>query len=368
MTDVQLTPRERVLRRWLIALAAVIGVMVIAVLAIVLYWLRFVLPTEPDPFTRGPWVAAVGASSARIAWRVDPDQPVQVRATTPAGRTITARDGVLQGLAPGTRYGWVATTGASARAFGSVTTPPATPGAPIRFIIVGDAGTGGEDNVAVVRVAAAQGPAFTVSTGDNVASIAAPVLFDQAIFRPMRPLLAQGPLLGVLGDHDTLWRGGRPLAQALGWPGNGDRSIQRYGPLAFITLGVEADASDLPFLRSALARTRDAEARWVVVHRPVEARNPILPVARQAGVAGVLLGHNHRYERRVVDGVLCLTVGTGGAPRSDGDDFTPESPDALVSIAQFGALRADYARGFTDYAFIGADGAVLDRFRAPAGG
>jgi predicted phosphodiesterase len=368
MTTPDLTRRERLLRRWVIALAATAGVMLILALAVVLYWLRFVLPTEPDPFTRGPWVAAVSPTSARIAWEVEDDQAVDVRVTTPAGRTIAARDGVLRGLAPGTRYGWVATTGQGARAFGSVTTPPVAAAAPVRFIILGDYGVGGEDQYAVARVSAAQGPAFTVSTGDNVYLAAAPVLFDQTIFRPMRPLLAQGPLLGVVGDHDTLWQGGRPLAEVLGWPGDGDRSVQRYGRMAFITLGVEGDASDLPFLRSALARTRDAAARWVLIHRPVEAGNPVLPVIRQAGAAAVLSGHNHRYERRVVDGVLCLTVGTGGAPRSDGDEFTPESADATVSIAEFGSLRADYAAGSVDYAFIDAGGQVLDRFRTPAAG
>jgi hypothetical protein len=66
--------------------------------------------------------------------------------------------------------------------------------------------------------------------------------------------------------------------------------------------------------------------------------------------------------------VLCLTVGTGGAPRSDGDEFTPESADAVVSIAEFGSLRADYGAGAIRYAFIDAAGAVLDRFTTPAGG
>ena len=360
-----LTGRERVLRRWIIALAALAGVMLILVMAVVLYWLRFVLPTEPDPFTRGPWVANVSPTSARIAWQVDPEQAVQVRATGPDGRTITARDGRLTGLAPGTRYGWVADTAGTARAFGSVTTPPLAAGAPVRFIILGDYGVGGEDQYAVARVSAAQGPAFTVSTGDNVYLAAAPVLFDQTIFRPMRPLLAQGPLLGVVGDHDTLWKGGKPLADLFGWPGGGDRSVQRYGRVAFITLGVDGDASDLPFLRRALAATADADARWVIIHRPPDPGNPVLPVVRAAGAAAVLSGHNHRYERRTVNGVLCLTVGTGGAPRSDGDEFTPESPDAVVSLAEFGSLRTDYAAGTIRYAFIDAGGKVRDRFRTP---
>ncbi|MFM8828315.1 MAG: hypothetical protein ACKOGE_03400, partial [Actinomycetota bacterium] len=71
---------------------------------------------------------------------------------------------------------------------------------------------------------------------------------------------------------------------------------------------------------SAIPSTAGAEARWVIIHRPPEPGNPVLPVIRQAGAAAVLSGHNHRYERRSVGGVLCLTVGTGGAPRSDGDD------------------------------------------------
>ncbi|MBM3665545.1 MAG: hypothetical protein FJW92_07110 [Actinobacteria bacterium] len=53
MPGTDLTRRERVLRRWIIALAAIAGVMLILVMAVVLYWLRFVLPTEPDPFSAG---------------------------------------------------------------------------------------------------------------------------------------------------------------------------------------------------------------------------------------------------------------------------------------------------------------------------
>ncbi len=347
------------------AVAALAGVMLVLVVAVVIYWLRFVLPTEPDPFTRGPYVAAVSATSARIAWQAPDGTAVTIRATAPDGATIDAPEGRLTGLRPGTRYGWTASVGGTARAWGSVTTPPVSRAAPIRFVTFGDYGAGGEDEYAVGRVAAAQGPAFTASLGDNVYLAAAPVLFDHNLFQPLRPLLAQGPLLGVLGDHDTLWNGGTALAGTLNWPGQGDRSVQRYGPVALITLGVEGDEADLPFLRQALATTQDAGARYVLVHRPPAAGNPILPVVRAAGVAAVMSGHNHRYERRTVDGVLCLTVGTGGAPRSDGDGFTPVSSDAVVSLAEFGLLRVDLAGRRAAYAFIDATGRTRDRFTGP---
>ena len=71
-------------------------------------------------------------------------------------------------------------------------------------------------------------------------------------------------------------------------------------------------------------------------------------------------------ERRVAAGVLCLTVGTGGAPRSDGDEFTPVSDDAVRSLAVFGTLRVDVARGRVAYAFIDSAGRTRDRFTGPA--
>ena len=83
-------------------------------------------------------------------------------------------------------------------------------------------------------------------------------------------------------------------------------------------------------------------------------------------VSAVLSGHNHRYERRSTSGVLCLTVGTGGAPRSDGDGFTPVSDDAVRSLAVFGTLRVDVARGRVAYAFIDSAGRTRDRFAGPA--
>jgi hypothetical protein len=342
-----------------VALAVLAALMAVVVGVVVVYWLRFVLPTEPDPFTRGPYLVQVGTTTATLRWRVDGDAPVRIVATTPDGRTVEDDHGRLTGLAPGARQGWVAVVGGRARASGTITTAPTAPDATIRFTAFGDYGAGGEDEWAVGRVAAAQEPAFTVVPGDNSYLVAAPALFDHNIFAPMRALLAQGPFIATLGEHDVAWLGGRDVARALGLPGDGRRYVTDYGPLRLVILGVQADAGDVPFLRRALARP-GARHVYLVVHRPPAAGNPALAVAR-GRVTAVIAGHNHRYERRLVDGVPVLTVGTGGAPRSADERLTPRSSDAVASLAVFGALRVDDGPREVRMAFIDAGGRVRDR-------
>jgi hypothetical protein len=358
-----LTPHERRLRRALIATAVFAALMVVLVGVVVVYWFRYVLPTTPDPFTRGPYLVRVGTTTATLRWRVEGERPVEIVATTPDGRTLTSTDGRLRGLVPGARQGWVAVVDGQARASGTITTAPTDRRAPIRFTVFGDYGAGGDDEWAVGRVAAAQEPAFTVVPGDNSYLVAAPALFDRNIFAPMRALLAQGPFIATLGEHDIVYRGGRDVARALGLPNGGDRYVLDYGPLRFVVLGLEADSADLPMLREALART-SARHVYIVVHRPPKRGNPVLALARGRVVA-VLAGHNHRYERQVIDGVLTLTVGTGGAPRSGDEALTPRSSGALASFAEFGLVRVDDGPDGTAMTFIDSAGRVRDRVVVP---
>jgi len=359
-----LTPRERRLRRALVAVSLLAALLAVLVGLVVMYWWRYVLPTEPDPFTRGPYVVSVDETTARLRWRVEGDVPVQIVATAPGGRTVRATpDGLLRGLLPGTRHGWVAVVDGSARAWGTVTTAPTSADADVRFLTFADYGVGGEDQRAVGRVGVAQAAAFTVVPGDHSYLLAAPWLLDRNIFAPMRALLAHGPFVGTLGEHDLAWAGGREIIDAFSLPGGGDRYVFDHGPVRVISVGLQADHTDLPFLRRELARP-GARRVYVLVHRPIYAGNPTLPVLR-GRVTAVLAGHNHRYERRVVEGVTVLTVGTGGAPRNADERLTPRSADAIVSLAEFGLLRVDDRSTGVEMAFIDSAGVVRDRWRMP---
>lgn len=358
-----LTPRERRLRRLLVAVAAITALIGVVVAAIVFYWSRYVLPTEPDPFTRGPWVARAGTTTASLRWRVDGDRAVRIAVTRPDGRVISSADGDFTGLAPGARQGWVAEVDGRAMAWGTLTTAPADPEAPVRFVVFGDYGVGGEDQRAVGRVGAAQDPAFSVIPGDNSYLLAAAALLDHNIFAPMRDLLARGPFVTTLGEHDVALNGGRDLADALELPGGGDRWVFDHGPLRFVMVGIEADEADLPFVRRALERP-GSRRTYLVVHRPPGPGNPVLREA-QGRFAAVFAGHNHRYERRVVDGVLSLTVGTGGAPRNTDERLTPVSPDAVESLAEFGLVRVDDTPRGATMTFLDLRGRVRDRVVVP---
>jgi hypothetical protein len=322
------------------------------------------------PFARGPYLTRVTETGARLRWISRDDAPVEAAAIAPDGRrAAVSDDGVLTGLRPNTRYRWTASFGGAVRSAGYFTTAPRRLEGRLTFVAFGDYGAATDAERAVAAAAVAQDPRLLVTTGDNSYLAATAGLLDENIFEPLRNLLAIAPNYGVVGDHDiVLPSGRRALVEALDWPGGGDRFDLRYGPLQFIGLGLRADGGDLPFARRALARKGPA-ARFVLVHQPPKAGNPLLPLLAGSGVTAVLAGHLHAYERREspeAPGVPLLTVGTGGAPRSSGR--TPRSADARAHLAEYGLLRVDVEPGRVSYGFIDADGRLRDQLVRPLPG
>ncbi len=348
---------ERRLRRALIATAMFAAVCVLGVGATLWYWQAYLLGPSGSPFTRGPYLVRLDARSAALLWKVRDDQSVELRAVAPDGTVIEAQGGAFRGLVPGTRYAWAASVDHLARAAGSFRTAPADAATPITLVTIGDYGSGNDHEWAVARVAAAQDPALALTVGDNSYLIAAPELLDRNIFRPLGSLLANAAPVVDLGDHDAFLRGGSAIVNAFDLPG--PRFVTAYGPLEVVVLGVAAAAADVPFLQAALTRPGFVH-RLVIVHKPLEAGNPVLPVLAAAHVDAVLSGHLHRYERRTVDGVLNFTVGTGGQGPG-GAEFTKPTPGAAVSLLDYGFLRIDLAGQRISYTFIDERGRVLDR-------
>jgi hypothetical protein len=317
---------------------------------------------DDEQFARGPYLTRVSQTGARLRWQARDGAPVRVEAIASDGRrAAAASDGVLAGLRPDTAYRWTASVGGWVRASGSFTTAPSRLEGRLSFVVFGDYGADTDEERAVAALAVAQRPRLLVTTGDNSYLAATAGLLDRNLFIPLRELLAMAPNYGVVGDHDLVFPAGRrALVEALDWPGGGDRFDLRYGPLQFVGLGLRADRDDLVFAARALARPGPA-ARFVLVHQPPKAGNPVLPLLLARGATAVLAGHLHAYERRErpeAPGVPLLTVGTGGAPRNP--LATPRSGDASVHLAEFGLLRVDVEPGRVSYRFLDVEGRERD--------
>jgi hypothetical protein len=355
--------RRRVRRlRLALAGAGVVALLcILAVVAVLLYWHLYLLEPQGTPFTRGPFLIRLSTSNAEFAWTLRHRASVSLRAVAPDDRAVAASGSRFSGLQPGTRYAWTASVGGRARAAGTFTTAPADLRVPIRFAVIGDYGSGNDHEWAVARVLAAQQPSFILSAGDNSYLVALPALLDRNIFRPLHDAMADAPLWATLGEHDLFVDGGHTIISALHLPGDGKQYSVRYGPIQIIALGLQADAKALAYARRALAEPGPS-VRFILVHRPIRAGNPILPLLRSHHVAAILAGHLHRYERQVVAGVLEFTAGTSGEGPGD-PGHTRASPGAAISLLDYGLLRADVSADGIAYAFVDEQGRVLDRAR-----
>jgi hypothetical protein len=229
---------------------------------------------------------------------------------------------------------------------------------PIRLVSFGDYGSGNEHEYAVARLAAATDPSLFLSSGDNAYLLAAPPLLDRAIFAPLRPLLAEAAPVVSLGEHDLAWNDGSAVISAFDLPGH--HYTAQYGPVQVVVLGLQADSSALSYARSVLGSCGNScPVRLVLLHRPIGAGNPIMPLLRARHVAAILAGHLHRYERHLRDGVLEFTVGTGGEGPGSAQ-FTRPTPDAIVSLQAYGFLEIDIHGTSIAYRFVDQSGRVRD--------
>lgn len=348
-------------------LALTTAVAVVAVVVLTWYGANYLVRAPAAVFARGPYLTAVTSRSAAFAWQLGQGGGrVELRALAPDGTTAIARGGRLEGLRPATRYTWTANLDGRSAAAGSFITAPRTTATPITLVAFGDYGSGNAPEYAVGRLSAAVRPGLVLSAGDNAYLIAAPPLLDRAIFRPLHALLAEAPMVATLGEHDLAWRDGAAVISALHLPGH-HYSVQ-YGPVQVVVLGLQADASALAYAAKTLGRCRPAcPVRFVLVHRPLAADNPILPLLRRRHVAAIIDGHLHRYERLVRGGVLELTVGTGGEVAGSAQ-FTPVTPGAEVSLLTYGFLRIDIHGSRIAYTFVDERGRVRDRAVRRIGG
>ncbi|MBM3818820.1 MAG: metallophosphoesterase [Acidimicrobiia bacterium] len=199
---------------------------------------------------------------------------------------------------------------------------------PLRFAVVGDAGTGGRPQFEIAQQMAAARAAspfdFVLLLGDNMYGRQEPQDFVDKFERPYAALLGGGVrFFAALGNHD---KPDNRLYAGFNMKGERYYTFAR-GPVRFVILDTnQLDPKQLGWADDTLAR---ATERWKVVsfHHPlysnggrhgsnVELRVVLEPLLVRHGVNVVFSGHEHIYERLVPQkGITYFVAGSGGQLR-----------------------------------------------------
>ncbi|MCA9638103.1 MAG: metallophosphoesterase family protein, partial [Myxococcales bacterium] len=354
---------------------------------------------------RGPYLHQTTATSTIVVWRSADDSTGEVRfGTAPELLDGSVVSGVvgrqhevkLSGLQPATRYYYAVISDGAMVAGGDAkhyvdTAPPTGERAKIRAWVLGDSGTGNQNQAnvrdAMLTHVGRDRPSLLLHMGDMAYSNGTNAEFTDKFFAPYREILRNTTVWPTLGNHegssaDSATQTGPyytayvlPSAGEAGGLASGTAAYYSfdYGNVHFIVLDShesprEPDGAMLQWMAIDLATT---SAEWVIAywHHPpytkgthdsdtetqhIEMRENALPILEAGGVDLVLGGHSHIYERSyLVDGGYETPTTDAGIlsmidGRADGDGPYVKPPGGL------GHLGADLA-GDQREAAVGAD-------------
>jgi hypothetical protein len=258
-------------------------------------------------------------------------------ATAPASVDPTASNvGVSQlvahveGLTPGTTYCYRILGGDEAlvRSIGFETAPEPGQRA-VRFAVWGDSGTADIRQRTLLEQIGTVPFDLMLHAGDMAYEDGTRGELEVRFFSIYADLLQSRPVWPVAGNHEYSTESAAPFREAFHLPDSGSEAGRErwysfdWGDVHFVALDTEqVGDAQAAWLEQDLASNRRP---WVIAmgHRPahscgehgsdpgVQAR--FGPIFERHGVALVLAGHEHNYERvRAINGVHYLVTGGGG--------------------------------------------------------
>jgi hypothetical protein len=248
----------------------------------------------------------------------------------------------------------------------------------LRFSFTSDAGHDNTDQKNVAAFIHSRNPDLLLFGGDNNhPDGAANTLQDNwAVYQVD---INRSRVFPALGNHDLDTLAGANQVAYFNSPGNGRYYRHRVGIVEFFCLnsgldsaavvqepdGIQSTQTQGQWLQAALA---DSEAKWKVVyfhHAPYSnstVHGPGLVTMRWPfkdwGADVVLTGHNHHYERLIVDDFPYIVCGTGGS--SLYDFIASPTAESLVRIKEFGALIGEADNKKLLLRFYTTDGVLKD--------
>jgi len=207
---------------------------------------------------------------------------------------------------------------------------------PIRFAVIGDYGKASQPEEDVSLLVKSWDPQFIVTLGDNNYSTGSAAEIDPNIGQYYHDYIypyqgsygagaATNKFFPVLGNHDWETPNAQPYLDYFSLPGN-----ERYydfiqGPIHFFALdsdprepdGTSASSTQALWLKNGLAASTSPWQIVLLHHAPYSSASHGSNVYMQWdykgwGADAVLAGHDHTYERIVVDDLPYFVNGLGG--------------------------------------------------------
>jgi hypothetical protein len=340
--------------------------------------------TVPTPsevtLIRGPYLQSVTPSSVIVAWETD----YASTGTVAYGETdalsqsaddpqIDSRHAItLTGLSPYTEYHyqvlWEDDPLSDVYTFRTAAPLDHTS---FTFVAFGDTRTQDRRHQDVVDLILTLEPDFVINTGDLVAHGHSSREWT-TFFEIEQELLARSPLFSTMGNHEA----NNPLYREIFYlPGNERWYSFDYGHAHFVCVHADGlggrgpDDEQIDWLEADLAAT---EQPWKLVffhvppfssrdeeEREVQVRQALVPTLIDQGVQVVFNGHDHNYQRAMVDGITYVVTGGGGAPLYTIDE---PSPELISYAAEYHAVLVTLDGHTLTSVAISAAGEELDRF------
>ena len=254
-----------------------------------------------------------------------------------------------------------------------------------RFAAIGDYGFAGAPERDVANLVKSWNPDFIITLGDNNYDVGDSTTIDQNIGQYYHEYIYNykgryGPktfsdrFFPSLGNHDYYTRNGEAYRDYFTLPGNGRYYELVRGDVHLFAVnsdaaepdGISATSVQARWLRAALAAST---SRWNVVylhHAPYSSgihgnTTDLQWPFRAWGASVVLAGHDHNYERLVVDSLLYVVNGLGG--RSIYTSYRPKLAQSQAYFnGDYGALLLEATPDSLTMKFFTRQRALVDSY------
>jgi tartrate-resistant acid phosphatase type 5 len=255
----------------------------------------------------------------------------------------------------------------------------------IRFAVIGDFGEGTQPEADVAGLVHGWNPDFVITVGDDNYPLGEAATIDAHIGQyyhdfifPYTGTYGAGAteirFFPTLGNHDWYTSGAKPYLDYFSLPGN-----ERYydfvrGPVHFFALdsdenepdGVGSKSVQAVWLKQGLAASTSP---WNIVyfhHAPYSSGMHGSTTWMQWpfaawGAQAVLTGHDHTYERLLVDGIPYFVDGVGGGGIYNFVNILPESQ--FRYNATYGAMRVSASGTDVLFEFYNWTGKLIDQYK-----